>query len=66
MRDEPFIFTLGCGQVIRGWDEGIAQMTLGERAKLTISPEWGYGERGFNPIIPDNAVLIFEIELLAC
>jgi len=61
---EPFEFTLGVGKVIRGWDEGIAKMTKSEKAKLYISPEYGYGSRGAPPTIPPNSPLIFEVELL--
>jgi FK506-binding protein 1 len=63
-RGQPFTFTLGVGQVIRGWDEAVPQMTLGQKAKLTISPDFGYGERGFPGAIPPNSTLIFEVELL--
>lgn len=62
-RGMPFEFTLGAGQVIRGWDEGIVGMKIGERRKLIISPEFGYGATGIGPI-PPNATLIFEVELL--
>ena len=62
-RGEPIRFTLGIGQVIRGWDEGLMQMKHGEAATLTIEPEFGYGARGIGPI-PGNATLIFDVELL--
>ena len=52
------------GQVIRGWDEGVAKMSVGERSTLTIQPSWGYGKRGAGGVIPPNAVLIFDVELL--
>ena len=55
---------LGIGQVIRGWDRGVLQMSFGERSKLTISPEYGYGHEGVKPLIPPNAKLIFDLELL--
>ena len=63
-RGEPFDFVLGRGQVIRGWDEGVAQLKVGDRARLTIPPEMGYGTRGAGGVIPPNATLIFEVELL--
>lgn len=63
-RGEPFSFTLGAGQVIRGWDEGLAAMKVGSRAKLTIPPNLGYGASGAGNVIPPNAVLIFDVELL--
>ncbi|KAJ1924602.1 hypothetical protein IWQ60_005087 [Tieghemiomyces parasiticus] len=62
--NQPFSFTVGVGQVIRGWDEGVPQMNVGEKAELTISPDYGYGASGVGKIIPANAVLIFEVELL--
>ncbi|MED6274525.1 Peptidyl-prolyl cis-trans isomerase fkbp1a [Characodon lateralis] len=65
-RGEPFQFKLGAGEVIRGWDEGVAQMSLGQLAKLTCSPDYAYGSRGYPPIIPANSTLIFEVELLKC
>ena len=63
-RGEPFVFTIGRGQVIRGWDEGVATMKIGDKVRLTIPPEMGYGARGAGGVIPPNATLIFEVELL--
>ena len=64
-KGRPFQFVIGVGQVIKGWDEGVMQMSLGEKAILKISSDYGYGSRGAGGVIPPNADLNFEVELLA-
>jgi FKBP-type peptidyl-prolyl cis-trans isomerase FkpA len=63
-RNEPFAFVLGAGQVIAGWDLGVASMKIGDKVKLTIPPELAYGRDGYPGAIPPNSTLIFEVELL--
>ena len=64
-RGQPFQFSLGRGEVIRGWDEGVSGMKVGGKRKLTIPSSLGYGTRGAGGVIPPNATLLFEVELLA-
>ena len=65
-RGQPFSFNLGKKEVIRGWDEGVAQMSLGQKARLTCPPEYAYGKQSVgNGLIPANSTLLFEVELLS-
>ncbi len=64
-RGQGFRFRLGRGEVIQGWDQGVAGMKIGEIRKLTIPASLGYGKRGFPPVIPPDSTLVFEVELLA-
>lgn len=63
-RGQPFQTKIGVGQVIKGWDEGVPQLSLGQKAKLTCTPDYAYGKNGYPPVIPANSTLIFEVELL--
>jgi len=64
-RGEPFTFTLGAGKVIKGWDQGLVGMKVGEKKTLVLSPELAYGKNGYPPVIPPNATLTFDIELIS-
>lgn len=64
-RGKPFEFVLGKGQVIKGWDEGVAKMSIGEKSILTCPPDYAYGKQGAGNIIPPNSTLKFEVELLS-
>ncbi|KAI0695998.1 hypothetical protein BC835DRAFT_913592 [Cytidiella melzeri] len=63
-RGSPFETKIGVGKVIKGWDEGVPQLSVGSKAILTATPDYAYGERGFPPVIPPNSTLKFEVELL--
>jgi len=63
-RGQPFQFVIGKGQVIKGWDEGVAQLSVGQRANLTCSPDYAYGDRGYPGIIPPASTLVFDVELI--
>ncbi|KAF9527109.1 hypothetical protein CPB83DRAFT_432220 [Crepidotus variabilis] len=64
-RDKPLKTKIGVGKVIKGWDEGVLKLSLGEKALLTASPDYAYGATGYPPIIPANSTLKFEVELMA-
>jgi len=64
-RGKPFVTKIGVGQVIKGWDEGVPQLSLGQKAVLTCTPDYAYGARGYPPVIPANSTLKFEVQLLA-
>lgn len=64
-RNKPFVFTLGKGEVIKGWDQGVAQMSVGEKALITCPPNYAYGNQAVGGVIPANSTLVFEVELLS-
>lgn len=64
-RGQKFTFSIGRGQVIKGWDEGVAQMSIGERAYLFCTPDYAYGAGGYPPVIPPNSTLCFDVELFS-
>lgn len=63
-RNQPFVFVLGTGQVIPGWDLGVSRLRVGDKVKLTLPPELAYGAAGYPGAIPPNSTLVFEVELL--
>jgi FK506-binding protein 1 len=63
-RNDPFVTQIGVGRVIKGWDEGVPQLSLGQEANLICTPDYAYGPRGFPPVIPPNATLNFKVKLL--
>lgn len=63
-RGKSFVFRVGCGEVIQGWDEGIVQMSKGERSKMTVPPQLAYGPDGFPGLIPGDSTIVFEVTLL--
>ncbi|KAF5338181.1 hypothetical protein D9758_014713 [Tetrapyrgos nigripes] len=63
-RGSPFITEIGVGKVIKGWDEGVVKLSIGQKAVLVCTPDFAYGARGFPPVIPPNAILRFEVELI--
>ncbi|KAH7106910.1 peptidyl-prolyl isomerase [Auriculariales sp. MPI-PUGE-AT-0066] len=64
-RGSPFMTQIGVGKVIKGWDEGVPQLSVGQKAILTCTPDFAYGARGFPPVIPPNSTLKFEVELMS-